>query len=94
MATLIKDEKPDVILAQDMKNGDVAVVVEWGNCDMYVGTLVQRLDTRLVMPFQPSAFDSDIYDGWSDFFDLDKKSERDYRVRLLPPGSEITIRLP
>ena len=69
------------ILACDMKDGEVGVIVEWGDSHELCGTVVQMLDNeRLICIGMPSL------DGWSSVPADDK-----CRVRLLNPPDRIEL---
>ncbi len=88
MASLVD---ANIIPVEEMQKGDIGVVVEWGGGQEYVGTVVQRVGDYLTIPFKLSA-DLNSTDGWSTVR-FDDEPREDFLVKLIPVGSEITIRL-
>ena len=86
MKIITKTDKS--IPLRDMKDGDIAKIVQWGRgiwdrrC---CGEVVQRYKDFLVCVGKPSG------QGWGKVFPPDAFGEDDYRVEILPKGTVLEI---
>lgn len=83
---MIKLEKNDEcsVHIDSMKDGDVAVIVEWGEYDnSHVGEVVQRYKNALVVLGKPSA------NCWTTMFTHGNSNK--YRVRILKKGEKLVV---
>jgi hypothetical protein len=79
MPAVLADSVPDGVLPVDMKQGDVAVIVEkFGLCDPSVGDVVVRHQSHILYLGRSSYWNS----GIANF---------PCRVKILPPGTTIKL---
>ena len=67
----------------EMKDGQIAVITNWGYIPEYVGRIIQRYGNSLI------SIGMDCGKAWPEF--INEKPDNAYRVRLLQPGETITI---
>ena len=83
MISLQTKESINTIAAGNMKDGDVAIIVDWTSMSSYKNRIVQRYGQDLVVLGASKA------DSWPDFFDALRNSK--LRVRLLKPDEILVI---
>jgi hypothetical protein len=79
MVTLNKNKEKKVILMQDLKNGQIAVVLKNDGFSRYEGKIVQRYGNSAVSIGEESG------EGWSNI------QENTLKVRILKQGEILTI---
>ena len=85
---LTNTEYPDTIQIRKMKDGDIAVIVDWGRGNPeYVNLVVQRFDEHLAILGLPSG------SGWSGAWAIgsSRLTSHDCRVRLLKSGETLVL---
>lgn len=76
--------RPEEILVEDMKDGDIGVIISW-TYESAVGTIVQRYNTSLVALCHPTGT------CWTSFFAPGNPKQPSCKVRLLKPGEYLEI---
>ena len=66
-----------------MQDGDIAVITHWGDCDEYIGRVVQRYKDTLISVGRESQ------ERFSEIFT--SSTNKECFVRILQPGDTITI---
>ncbi len=82
MACVVKKETEESVSIDDMKDGDMAVIVHWSSYPQFVDYVVQRSGNMLILLGVPSGR------SFGSFFDTPSGS---IRVRILNPGSLIEL---
>lgn len=83
MVKIAQEPKDNTISVLDMKDGDIAIIVDWSSRD-HLGKIVQRYKDNLITVGKHSG------EGWSSFFlTTDESPKR--RVRILPKGTLLEI---
>jgi len=81
----LKNEKPDSIPVTAMKDGDVAVIVQW-DCGPYAGRIVQRYKDSLICLGAISGA------GWGTYFAFRSNVDNtNCRVRILESGETLVV---
>lgn len=63
----------------EMKSGDIAKIVQWGDLYHHVGEIVQRYKNTLFILSEDN--------GWSDFKNITKEKDDDCKVVILPKNT-------
>lgn len=79
----IVETKHIEIRIDEMQDGQIAVITNWGTDSRYVGHIVQRYGNNLV------TLAADSGHGWSNFFIGSRTA--DYLVKILHQGTTIRI---
>ena len=82
MLKLKQEKNPGVCNANDMKDGDVAVIVGWTNVS-FIGCIVQRYGSALITLGAPHG------SGWSGFFSTGPAEG--CLVRILESGETLIV---
>ena len=83
MSVKLTNQVIEDISVFEMKDGQIAVITNWGYIPEYVGRIVQRYGNNLI------AIGMECVKAWPGFFNEEPDSR--FRVRLLQPGETITI---
>ena len=83
MISLQTKESINSIAAHDMKDGDVAIIVEWNTMNCYKNKIVQRYGQHLAVLGTSKG------NSWPSFFD--KPKDNRLRVRLLEKDEILVI---
>lgn len=80
----LKSEIADGVPVSEIRDGDIAIILEWAGASCHYGKIVQRYKDSLITLGEASG------EGWSNGF---KKWEdrKDLLVRILPKGTELVI---
>lgn len=80
----LKQQSKDSVHLLTMKDGDVAVIDQWGVHLGYIGKVVQRYKDYLISVGEASG------QGWGEVF-ANSSEMKDCYVRILKSGAEIVL---
>ena len=83
MSVKLTNQIVEDISVFEMKDGQIAVITNWGGSSYYNGKVIQRYGSSLI------TIGMDCRNGWPMLYNGLPDSA--YRVRLLKPGEAITI---
>lgn len=83
MSVKLTNQVIEDISVFEMKDGQIAVITNWGGSPYYNGKVIQRYGNSLI------TIGMDCRNGWPMFYNGLPDSA--HRVRLLQPGEAITI---
>lgn len=83
MSVKLTNQIVEDISVYEMKDGQIAVITNWGGSPYYNGEVIQRYGNSLI------TIGMDCGKAWPEF--INEKPDSRFRVRLLQPGEAITI---
>ena len=87
----VEFKNSDIIDAKDLKDGDIAIIIDWNTNVDLKGTIIQRTDDKLIMIGKPTSE----YFNWKEVNMFRENGtlnyHYNYKVRKLKPGDKICL---